>query len=221
MKLRVQTRGRETVVTRPHCMLCLPGEHFVTTPLEPCNEFYFVFEHPERLFGNRVPHREEFGFFFPLENSPFFDYMAMFLKLFRGPLSPGMCTQLDCLALAMLCVTFYSGQVAGRFSPIEEIEGYIFNHYSEELDFPALARRFGLSFSAFRRQWKERNPAPPGETVLKLRNRQAQDLLRNRQLSIGAVAELSGYPDIRYFSRFFRRMNHMTPSEFRRKIQTG
>jgi YesN/AraC family two-component response regulator len=37
-------------------------------------------------------------------------------------------------------------------------------------------------------------------------------------LSIGEVAELTGYPDIRYFSRFFRRMNGMTPSEFRSRM---
>ena len=219
MELLMRTRGRELLVTRPHCRLCLPGEHFITAPLVPCNEFYFVFTHPERLFGDRLPQRGDFGLFYPAENSPFFSYLAMFLKLFNGPLSPGICTQLDCLAMAMLSVTFYRDQSADRFSPIEEMEGYIRNHYCDELDFAALARRFGLSFSTFRRQWKERNSDPPGETVLKLRNRHACDLLRNRQLSIGEVAELTGYPDIRYFSRFFRRMNGMTPSEYRNQAE--
>ena len=219
MKLAIRSRGRETVVTRPHCMLTLPGEHFVTTPLSPCNEFYFVFKNPDRMFGGRMPKREAFGLYFPPENSPFFVYLEQFMKLFNGPLSPSVCTQLDCLALAILGCTFYRDSMTERLSPIEEIEGYILNHYSDELDFPALARRFGLSFASFRRKWKERNPDPPGETVLKLRNRHACDLLRNRQLSIGEVAELTGYPDIRYFSRFFRRMNGMTPSEYRNQAE--
>ena len=219
MELLVRMHGREAVFTRPHCRLCLPGEHIQTIPMVPCNEFYFVFKHPERLFGGRIPPRGDFGSYDPPANSPFFKYKTMFLELFNGPLSPSVCTQLDCLAMAILGCTFYRDSMTERLSPIEEIEGYILNHYSDELDFPALARRFGLSFASFRRKWKERNPDPPGETVLKLRNRHACDLLRNRQRSIGEVAEMTGYPDIRYFSRFFRRMNGMTPSEFRSRMQ--
>ena len=63
-----------------------------------------------------------------------------------------------------------------------------------------------------------RHDCPPGATVLALRNRHARELLLNMQLSIGEVAVLSGYPDTRYFSRFFRRYNGVTPGEFRRQM---
>lgn len=219
MKLKIRTRGREMIVTRPHCTLTLPGEHTVTTPLLPCNEFYFVFKNPDRLFGGLQPEREDFGLYFPEENSDFFFYLEQFMRLFDAPLSPSVCTQLDCLALAILSCTFYRGKRNDRPSPIEEIEGYIFNHYSDDLDLSALAKRFNLSFATFRRLWQMRNPDPPGITIRKLRDRHAKDLLSNRRLSIGEVAEMSGYPNIHYFSRFFRRMNNMTPSEFRARTQ--
>ena len=135
--------------------------------------------------------------------------------MFGGPVSPGICTQLDCLAMAMLGCTFYRGLSADRISPVEAIEGYINNHYTEEIDFEELAKQYGLSLSTFRRQWNRQKEETPGQMILRLRNRTALDLLRNRRFSIGEVAEFTGYPDIRYFSRFFRRMNNMTPSEFR------
>ena len=106
------------------------------------------------------------------------------------------------------------GEVFGS-SIIQEILSYINNHYTDEIDFEELAKQYGLSLSTFRRQWNRQKEETPGQMILRLRNRTARELLRNRQLSIGEVAELTGYPDIRYFSRFFRRMNHMTPSEFR------
>lgn len=218
MKLLIRTGGKEMVLTRPHCMLFLPGDHSVTVPLEPCNEFYFVFQHPERVLGDRKPLRGEFGELYPEADSLLFNYVDMFLKLFSGPVSPGICTQLDCLALAMLGCTYYRGLPVDRISPVEAIEGYINNHYAEEIDFEKLAKQYGLSVSTFRRQWNRNKEETPGQMVLRLRNRTALDLLRNRQLLIGEVAEMTGYPDIRYFSRFFRRMNNMTPSEYREKV---
>ena len=218
MKLLVRTGGKEMVLTRPHCMLFLPGDHSVTVPLEPCNEFYFVFQHPERFLGDRKPLRGEFGELYPEADSLLFTYVNMFLKLFSGPVSPGICTQLDCLALAMLGCTYYRGLPVDRISPVEAIEGYINNHYAEDIDFEKLAKQYGLSVSTFRRQWNRHKEETPGQMVLRLRNRTALDLLRNRQLLIGEVAEMTGYPDIRYFSRFFRRMNNMTPSEYREKV---
>lgn len=215
LKLKIRVRGRETIVTRPHCTLFLPGDYAVTMPQLPLNEFFFVFDHPDRLFGGLQPERDDFGLFFPPEDSPFFVYQEQFMKLYNKPVSPGVCTQLDCLALAMLSCTFYRGKSNERLSPFAEIESYIFSHYSEDLDLPALAKRFGLSFATFRRLWSLRHADPPGVTIQKLRNRYAKDLLCDRQLNIGEVAEMAGYPDIRYFSRFFRRMNGMTPSQFR------
>ena len=218
MKLLVRTGGKERILTRPHCMLFLPGEHSVTTPLSPCNEFYFVFQHPERFLGDRKLLRGEFGELYPEADSPLFTYLDVFLKLFSGPASPGICTQLDCLALAMLGCTYYHGLPADCVSPVEAIEGHINNHYTEDIDFEALANQYGLSLSTFRRQWNRHKKEPPGQMVLRLRNRTALDLLRNRRLLIGEVAEMTGYPDIRYFSRFFRRMNEMTPTEYREMI---
>ncbi|MBR7107738.1 MAG: helix-turn-helix transcriptional regulator [Lentisphaeria bacterium] len=215
MEFQVEMNGRKKVLTQPHCMLMMPGDHTVTTALKPCHELYFVFEHPERILGGKPPVYRDFGLMMPPQNSIFFEYAENFKRLLYVPITPAVCTQLDCLALAMLSATFYSENSSGTASPIEQIEGYINNHYSDQLDFQFLAHRFGMSFSNFRKQWQMRHDLPPGATVANLRNRHARELLLNERLSIGEVAVMSGYPDARYFSRFFRKMNGMTPGEFR------
>lgn len=220
VEFKILWHGREKIIRQPHCMLMLPGEYSLTEPLKPCDELYFVFEDPERIFGGKMPERGDFGLFFPPEDSPFYGYEKLFRKLLTYPLSPALCTQLDCLALAMLGCTFYHENAGTLQTPIEKIEGYINNHYSEDMDFAVLAGRFGLSFTTFRRLWNMRHDRPPGATVLALRNRHARELLLNMQLSIGEVAALVGYPDPRYFSRFFRRCNGLTPGEFRAKMTT-
>ena len=218
MALQVEMYGRKTVVREPHCMLMMPGDYSKTVPLSPCNELYFVLERPERIFGGRSPKRRDFGLFFPRKDSPFFEYIETFKKLLETPVSPALCTQLDCLALAILAETFYNHNSGRAYSPIEQIEGYINNHYSMPLDFQALAQRFGLSFSTFRKLWSERHELPPGATVMNLRNRHARELLLTSTLGVGEIAALIGYPDARYFSRFFRRMNGLTPGEFRKQM---
>jgi two-component system response regulator YesN len=217
MELKIQLRDKSTVVTKDHCMLMLPGEYSITEPLKPCDELYFVFENPERLFGDKKPQRDEFGLSFPSEESIFFKYLALFKELLTYPLTPANCTQLDCLAHAILGCTFYSENIQITQSPIEKIEGYINSHYSEDIDFTDLASRFGLSFTTFRRLWNSRHNQPPGATIIELRNRHAKELLLNKQLSIGEVATLVGYPDTRYFSRFFKRCNNLSPGEFRQQ----
>ena len=217
MEFDISFRGRRKIIRENHCMLTLPGESWYTVPLKPCNELYFVFEHPERLFGGKQPVRDDFGLCIPPADSPFYDYAEIFIKLLTHPVTPALCSQLDCLAHAMLSCTFYGERINAGISPIEQIEGYINNHYFDDLDFAAIAARFGMSFSSFRRQWQLLHDLPPGATVLELRNRHARELLLNRQLTIGEIAVQIGYPDCRYFSRFFRKMNGLTPSEFRNR----
>lgn len=215
MEFKINLRGKSTVVTQNHCMLMLPGEYSLTEPLTPCDELYFVFDNPERLFGDKKPQRDEFNLFIPGKDAICLKYLALFKELLTYPLTPANCTQLDCLAQAILTCTFYNENVQVNQSPIEKIEGYINSHYSEDINFVELASRFGLSFTTFRRLWNSRHKLPPGATIIELRNRHAQELLLNLKLSIGEVASLVGYPDTRYFARFFKRCNNITPGEFR------
>ncbi|KZS44139.1 AraC family transcriptional regulator [Paenibacillus glucanolyticus] len=57
---------------------------------------------------------------------------------------------------------------------------------------------------------------PPSEFVQSVRHREARRLLRESDISIEAVGEGVGYPDIHYFSRIFRRLEGITATDYRK-----
>jgi AraC-like DNA-binding protein len=54
--------------------------------------------------------------------------------------------------------------------------------------------------------------------LLDLRISRSKQLLRDLTLRIGAVAELSGFPDAGYFTRRFRKATGMTPTQWRNSV---
>jgi YesN/AraC family two-component response regulator len=46
----------------------------------------------------------------------------------------------------------------------------------------------------------------------------AGELLRTTSLSVGDIAELSGYNDYFYFARFFKKHTGVTPTEYRNRF---
>ena len=74
---------------------------------------------------------------------------------------------------------------------------------------------FGFSYSTFQRYWKLKNPIPPRDFYHNLRNAKAIELLSSPRLSIGEVSVELGFKNQFYFSRFFRRMNGLSPRQWR------
>jgi AraC-like DNA-binding protein len=215
---KLEFNKRVHFVNRPHCSLMLPGETWISTPLEPYNELYFVFPQTsvDQLFEKKQPIRSDFSIFYLEENSLIPQYVNLFIELLEQPLNPGNCTQLDLLALAMLSATYWH-DVNEKEDRLTKIETYINKHYSETFDLNELANKYGMSYATFRRLWSEKHKSPPWATILSLRNRKAKEFLANRNLSISKVAELCGFDDVRYFSRFFRHNNEMSPKEYRHR----
>ncbi len=88
-------------------------------------------------------------------------------------------------------------------------------HYTEPLPVRELAARSGMSRSHFNTLFRQEFGVSPLEYLSALRMRCACRLLRDPYLSVGEVAERSGFPDPNYFSRAFRNHIGMSPLEFR------
>ena len=54
------------------------------------------------------------------------------------------------------------------------------------------------------------------EYIQKSRMREARRLLLQSTLSISQIAETVGYPSFAHFSKQFKKMNGMTPNEYRK-----
>ena len=75
----------------------------------------------------------------------------------------------------------------------------------------------GISRRRFGDLFKQQYGAAPGEYVLHKKIRYSQELLRLSNLSVAEVADLSGFCDVYYFSRMFKKITGITPGEFKKQ----
>ena len=94
---------------------------------------------------------------------------------------------------------------------------YIHQHYnSPELRLTDAADACGCSEVHFRRLFRRAFGQTPQRYLTQLRIRRAQELLRTGMLTVTQTAEASGFGDVYYFCRVFRRETGSTPGEYRR-----
>lgn len=100
-----------------------------------------------------------------------------------------------------------------RFAPVFQ---YIEEHYKEELSVELLAGMAGLSRFHFSRLFKELSGRTVTEYVTAIRLDKADYLLRNSPFTVSEIAAFTGFNDIYYFSRTFKKHKKVPPSMVRR-----
>ena len=106
-----------------------------------------------------------------------------------------------------------------RLDTLNEIIGYIDANYSEALSVSVLAERFYMSESYFSHFFKKRVGKSVIEYINEIRIRKAKALLEMEDLSISDIACTVGFSDINYFSRKFKAVAGITPSEYRKQFR--
>lgn len=99
-----------------------------------------------------------------------------------------------------------------RFNPVFQ---HIEQHFSEELSVEMLADMIGLSRFHFSRLFKELCGRTVTEYITALRLDKAEYLLRHSSFSISEVALKTGFNDIYYFSKTFKKHKSCSPSALR------
>ncbi|MBD2869333.1 helix-turn-helix domain-containing protein [Paenibacillus arenilitoris] len=99
-----------------------------------------------------------------------------------------------------------------RFAPVFQ---HIENHYKDELSVDRLARMASLSRFHFSRLFKELTGHTVTEYVTMTRLNKADHLLRHSPLTISEIAAATGFNDIYYFSRTYKKHKQATPSSVR------
>lgn len=99
----------------------------------------------------------------------------------------------------------------------QEIIRYIHAHFAD-INQTELAAQFCLSPSAVSQIIKKHSGKTYGEQLLDVRMQKAQELLRNSNDSIEAIAEKVGYHDYFYFLKVFKKAAGISPTEFRKML---
>lgn len=92
---------------------------------------------------------------------------------------------------------------------------------AQALRLPALARSLGVSFETFRKRFTEVVGMSPGAYRSSRLVDEAGSLLATGRLTGKEIAARLGFADEYHFSRRFKALSGMTPTEFRRRVQGG
>lgn len=95
---------------------------------------------------------------------------------------------------------------------------YIQQNFNKELSLEDVSRYIDLSAYYFSKLFKDETGQTFVEYLTELRVGHAKEMLRNPSVSIKEICIEAGYSDPNYFSRIFKKVTGMTPTEFREGI---
>jgi AraC-like DNA-binding protein len=102
---------------------------------------------------------------------------------------------------------------------IDHSIAYMANHLNEPLSVAKLASVANISSSHFFVLFNRRTGLAPIDFFIHLRMRQARRLLEDTAMSVKDIAATLGYEDPFYFSRLFKAVNKMAPTDYRARRQ--
>ena len=94
---------------------------------------------------------------------------------------------------------------------------YMEEHYKENIPLALLAREVHMSVNYFSSYFSQTMDCTVSEYLIRLRLKNASVLLATTDNSILSIALESGFDNISYFNRVFRKAFGMTPREYRKK----
>lgn len=124
--------------------------------------------------------------------------------------------------LIMLMVHEYCDLVStyssGHYSPIvKEAVNYILLNLGNTLTLNEIAEKIHVNPSYLSRKFKEETSMNVSEFINQKRVDEAKLYLRRRNISITDVAFLVGFNDLNYFSKVFKKLTSLTPSQYAKR----
>jgi AraC-like DNA-binding protein len=98
---------------------------------------------------------------------------------------------------------------------IEKCLLYMMENLNVRVTISTLSAQAGVSASYFYSLFRRATGYSPGDFLIRARMRRACELLKETGLKVKEVAALLGYGDQFYFSRQFKAVTRLTPSEYR------
>jgi len=118
-----------------------------------------------------------------------------------------------------------SATYGGRLAPtrkqrkLEQVLGFIHEHYTRPVTAEETARRFGMSQSTFFRFFRRHMKQSFSDYLTALRIGRACSLLLESDEHVYVIAEKAGYANVSHFYRQFRQEKRMSPADFRRRFE--
>ena len=103
---------------------------------------------------------------------------------------------------------------------IEQALTHIDENLHRKINLAALAEEHYLSYVQFSRRFKKAVGVTPQNYIVARRLNKAKGMLADTDLTIRQIAQSCGFASEYYFSNFFRKYCHMSPTKYRNMIKT-
>ena len=104
-------------------------------------------------------------------------------------------------------------------SAVRNSLNYIDFHYMEPLNLEGLAARFAINKNYLSSRFHKEVGVTVTEYINSIRVRRSEELLGKTALSMQSVAEQCGFSDANYFTRTFKKINGVSPNEYRKSLK--
>ncbi len=100
---------------------------------------------------------------------------------------------------------------------VEKAMRFMKNHFTEGLQVNQVVDYIGFERSYFSKVFAEVKDVSIQETLLRLREEKAKELLKNDDYAIGTISQTLGFSEAKVFSRFFKSRTGLSPKRWREK----
>lgn len=106
-------------------------------------------------------------------------------------------------------------------SNIEDIKNFIWQNYTKEIPIAQYAEKCRMSVPNFMRVFKQQTGTTPHDYKLRVRIHCSKELLLTTDSTILDISGMVGFNDQFYFSRYFKKLTGLSPSEYRTKYKNS
>lgn len=99
-----------------------------------------------------------------------------------------------------------------------DILEYLEKHLGEQLTIEQISRDNLIGVSQLKKLFRHYQGGGVIEYFNQLKINSAKQMIRNQQMNFTQIADALGYTSIHYFSRQFKKLTNMTPTEYRKSI---
>ena len=214
----------QTTVSEGDMFLLFPGEWHSYKPDEATgwDEYWMGFK------GLNIDNRVTNRFFLPQEPIFHVGLNEDIVRLFRNAIAiareqgigfqqmlGGVANMLQGYAFALNRHNSFEDQEAAE--AIHKAKIIMTEKFSQRISPTDVADAICMGYSKFRRLFKEFTGYAPLQYLQELRLQRSKQLLASTNLSLAEIADRVGYDNADYFSAAFKKKNHITPTNFRKK----
>lgn len=161
---------------------------------------------------------------FSIEIDNMDEIMGIIQKLLSKNMNPDYFSQFELKVIFMnLLQSILNGARNSQYNytlqQVTEILDYFHNHYDEEVLISEVADMFEIDRRRIAYLFEKITGLTPIQYLTRYRISRAKELLTVSELTVSEVSEAVGYQDSFYFSRVFKNLTNMSPSQYRKAYQ--